>query len=108
MTFFELEKRSAKEVAPGVRIRTHWGDRMLISVVDLDPEALVPDHSHPNEQAGVMLSGELSMTINGETRELAPGDAYLIPGGMRHAALAGAKGARVFDVFSPVREDYMY
>ncbi len=108
MYFFEAENRETKEIAPGVRIRTHWGDKMLISDVLLGPEAVVPIHSHVYEQAGVMLSGELTMIIGEEERPLKPGDSYLIPGHVEHSAIAGVEGARVLDIFSPVREDYRY
>jgi quercetin dioxygenase-like cupin family protein len=108
MHFFDLEQRAPKEVAPGVHIRTHWADKMLMSVVDLDPDAVVPNHQHPHEQAGVMLTGEMTLTIQEEVRLLRPGDSYLIPGGVEHSARAGVGGARVIDIFSPVREEYKY
>ncbi len=108
MYFLDPERRESKEVLPGVRIKTFWQDRMLISLVDLDARAVVPDHSHPEEQCGVMLAGEMELEIAGETRVLKPGDAYHIPGNVRHRARAAASGARVMDVFSPVRESYKY
>ena len=89
MYFCDVENREPKEVAPGIRIRTFW-----------------PEHDHPHEQGGVMLGGELIFTIGGETRTCTAGDSYLIPGGVRHSAIAGPNGAQVMDVFSPVREEY--
>lgn len=108
MAFLDVANRERKEMAPGVFIRTFWGERMLMSLVDLEPEAVVPTHSHPHEQAGVMLEGEMTLTVAGESRRLRPGDCYLIPGGVEHSAVAGPQGAQVLDVFSPVREDYKY
>lgn len=106
--FCDVENREAKEVAPGVRIRTFWAEQMLLSVVDLDARAVVPPHSHPHEQAGTVLNGRLQMTIADETRWLEVGDTYLIPGGVEHMAAAGDDSVRVLDVFSPVREAYQY
>ena len=97
--FRDLENKETKEIAPGVRLRSFWGDRMLAAVVDLDPQAVVPMHSHPHEQAGTVLSGALELTIDGETRWLAPGD-------VEHGAQTGDAPTRVLDVFSPVREEY--
>ena len=108
MYFCDLENREAKEVVPGVRIRTFWQSQMLLSMVDLDPKAIVPMHSHPHEQCGTVLSGQMDLTIAGETRRLQPGDAYIIPGGVEHMAVAGDTPTQVLDVFSPVREDYQY
>lgn len=108
MHFFDIDKREAKEIAPGVHIRTTWGERMLLSVVDLSPGAAVPNHSHAHEQVGAVLTGEMTLTIDGETRLLKPGDSYVIPGGLQHSATVGPDGAHVIDVFSPVREEYKY
>jgi quercetin dioxygenase-like cupin family protein len=109
MQFFcDLENREAKEIAPGVHIRTFWGDKILLSVVDLAANAVVPAHSHPHEQAGTAISGEFELTIGGETRWLKPGDTYIIPGGVEHGARTGDAPVQILDIFSPVRQDYQY
>ena len=106
--FCDVEDREIKEIAPGIRIRTFWGDQMLISIADLDANATLPTHSHPHEQAGTVISGELELTIGGETHRLKPGRPFIIPGGVEHSGRAGDTPARVMDVFSPVRQDYQY
>jgi len=106
--FCDLENREAKEIVPGVRIRTFWKDRMLLSMVDLDADAVVPMHSHPQEQCGAVVSGKFELTIDGDTRWLDPGEAYMIPGGVEHGGRTGDAPAKILDVFSPVREDYQY
>ena len=106
--FCDLENREAKEVVPGVRIRTFWGSEVLLSIADLDADVTMPVHSHPHEQAGTVLSGELELTIEGESRLIRPGDTFIIPGGVEHGAKTGDIPTRVLDVFSPVREDYQY
>jgi quercetin dioxygenase-like cupin family protein len=108
MYFNELDTRESKDIAPGIHMRTFWGDKMLISVVDIERGATVPTHSHPHEQCGTVISGQMALTIAGETRLLEPGDSYIIPGGVEHSATSGDGPARVIDVFSPVREEYQY
>ncbi len=108
MYFPDLEGRPAKELAPGVQARTFWGDKMLMAVVDLAPGAVVPPHHHPHEQSGVVIAGEVEFTIGGETKVLRAGDAYLIPGDVPHGVTTGPAGAKVMDIFSPVREEYKY
>lgn len=105
---FNPAERAPKELAPGVVARTFWGERMLMAVVDLDPGAVVPLHSHPHEQCGIVLAGRLELTVAGESRWLEPGEVYVIPGGVEHSARAGEAPTRVLDVFSPVREEYKY
>ena len=106
--FCDVENREPKELVPGVRIRSFWGEQMLSSVTDLDAHAVVPNHAHPHEQIGTVISGKLELTIAGETRWVGPGMVYLIPGGVEHGGRAGEEPCRVLDVFSPVREDYQY
>ncbi|MSQ33574.1 MAG: cupin domain-containing protein [Dehalococcoidia bacterium] len=108
MYFHDPATRPHKELLPGVRIRTFWGDKVLLSLVDLAPHAEVPTHTHPHEQAGTVLEGEAEMTVGGETRHLRPGDIYIVPGNVVHAVKNGAREARFLDVFSPVREEYKY
>lgn len=97
--------RDSKELAPGVRARTFWGDNLMLAVVAFDPRAEVPLHKHPHEQAGTVLSGEVEFTIAGETQLLRRGDIYLIPSNVEHSAKAGPGPAEVLDIFNPVRED---
>jgi quercetin dioxygenase-like cupin family protein len=106
--FCDLESREAREIAPGIRIRTFWGDQMLLSIADLDANAMLPAHSHPHEQAGTVISGELELTVGGETRRLKAGEPFIIPGGVEHSGRVGDIATRVMDIFSPVRQDYQY
>jgi quercetin dioxygenase-like cupin family protein len=108
MYFCDVEQRESREIVPGVHIRTFWGDQMLLSVVDLEVGAVVPSHSHPHEQCGTVISGEMALTIASETRVLKPGDTYIIPGDVEHSATTNNAPARVLDIFSPVRKEYQY
>ena len=67
----------------------------------------VPDHAHPHEQMGLLISGQLEFTIGGTTRVLVPGDRWRIPGGVSHRVRAVGGPAVALDVFHPIREDYL-
>jgi quercetin dioxygenase-like cupin family protein len=108
MHFYDIQSLQPHELVAGIHARTAWGEHMLCSVVDLQPGSVLPVHSHPHEQVGVVLEGELEMTIAGETRLLQPGTLYIIPGDVEHSARVGERAARVLDVFSPVREEYKF
>lgn len=109
MSYFQdAANREAKELAPGARIRTFWGDNMLLSLVEIDAHSEVPLHTHPHEQGGILVSGELEMGIGGEVKTLQPGDMYLIPGNIPHYAKCNETPALALDVFSPVREEFQY
>ena len=108
MYFYDAKERAAKELAPGARTRTFWGDNMLLSIVEIDPNSEVPNHTHPHEQGGIMLEGEIEMNIAGESRTLKQGDVYIIPGNVEHWVKSGSAPAKVLDIFSPVREEFKY
>ena len=91
----------------GVHIRTAACDRMMISVVDLEPKSVVEEHAHPHEQVGILLEGRVAFTIGGETKTLQPGDMWRIPGGVRHKVVVLEGPAKAVDIFTPIREDYL-
>ena len=105
--FLTLADCSRHQIFPGVRIHTAAGDRMMLSVVDFEPHAVVEAHSHAHEQMGILLEGELTFTIGGETQRITPGQMWRIPGGVEHRVVAGDQPAKAIDVFHPVREDYL-
>lgn len=96
------------QLVPGARTRTFWGEQMLLSLVEVDANSEVPLHTHPHEQGGIIVEGELEMGIGGEVKLLKVGDMYIIPGNVEHYAKAYAAKAVALDVFSPVREEFQY
>jgi len=89
-----------------VRARRVQGERITLAVVELEPDAVVPEHVHANEQLGVCLEGSGTFTIDGETREIRPGTTWRILGNLPHDLVVGPEGAVVIDVFTPVRDDW--
>jgi quercetin dioxygenase-like cupin family protein len=91
---------------PGVVARAVHGAELTMALVELEPGTAVAEHHHINEQAGFVVRGTFTFTIDGETRELRPGDSYVIPADVPHSGQAGPAGAVVVDVFSPPRRDW--
>jgi quercetin dioxygenase-like cupin family protein len=108
MYYHDPAERETKALAPGVLARTFWGEEMLAAVVDLDANTHLPRHSHPHEQLGIVIAGQMKLSIADESKTLKPGDVYLIPGGVEHEAHTFDQPVKVMDVFSPVREEYKY
>lgn len=106
MPFIDLNSMSPAQIFPGVNIRSPYGENLMLSVVDLEPGSEVTLHSHPHEQAGVLLEGQMELTIGEETRVLEPGELYIIPPDTPHRAAPVGGSARALDIFSPIREDY--
>ena len=105
--YFLTERDAARhDIFPGVCIHTVWGSGLMLSVVHMEPRALVAEHHHPHEQMGMVLEGTAEFTVGGECRVLGPGDMYRIPGNVRHKVVALGDPVRALDVFYPPREDY--
>jgi mannose-6-phosphate isomerase-like protein (cupin superfamily) len=107
MPFFDIPATAPQSLAPGITIRTAWGDRIMLSFLDFEHEgAAVPLHHHQHEQMGMGLTGEFRLVIAGEERIIRAGDVYLIPSDVEHSATAVGGPARALDIFSPPREEY--
>ena len=89
-----------------VQARRVEGDRITLAIVELAPNAVVPEHRHANEQLGMVISGQMHFTVDGETRDLGPGGTWRILGDRPHDVVAGPEGAVVIDVFTPIRSDW--
>lgn len=95
------------DMLPGIRRRTlSYGESTMMTEFRLRGGAVLPVHDHPHEQTGYLVTGRLRLTVDEETRDLAPGDSWSIPGGVAHGAVALADTVAV-EVFSPVREDFL-
>src|SRR5256885_11679817 len=108
MSYFVSRKDSSHhEIFPGVHIFTTAGNQMMLSLVEFEPRAVVQPHSHPHEQMGMLLAGELTFTIGGQTRTLKPGEMWRIPGGAGHSAVAGDHTVKGLDVITHNQGDYL-
>ncbi len=96
----------AHTIVPGVQIRTCAADKMMLSVVEIAPHAVVEEHFHSHEQVGMVLQGRAVFVVGGEEKTLKAGDLYRIPGGVRHKVKALDELVRALDVFNPPRDDY--
>ena len=104
--FEDLADISPHALWKGVRARVAGGERVTFSVLELDPDTVVPEHAHHNEQIGVLAAGSLRFRIGDEEQELRPGATWCIPPNVPHAVQAGPEGASVVEVFAPARDDW--
>ncbi len=90
----------------GVNARIVCGDRAMISVVRLAPNAKNAFHHHPEEQWGFLLEGSCVRLQGTEEVAMKPGDFWHTPATVPHGMTAGPEGALVVDVFTPPRSEY--
>lgn len=106
MYFYDRNNMRKKELVPGTTANLAWGEKIMLSLVEIGPGSVVPMHSHPHEQAGMVVEGEFDFVIGTERKRVRPGDMYIIPGGVQHSAIGLDEKALVLDIFSPPRDDY--
>lgn len=58
------------------------------------PNAQYEDHTHPRETAHLVLSGELTLTMNGKTNTYRAGERCDVPAEAVHSAKMGPRGCR--------------
>jgi len=101
MTFFPdiiTRHPSADIPIDGVDSRLIQTGRQQFIFMEFDQDIEVPEHSH-NAQWGVVLDGEMELTIAGQPRILRKGDTYYIDKNVRHSAKIkkGYKDLTLFD-----------
>ncbi len=105
MAFYDLNNVEYKLKREGVHVKVVPGERcqMIRARLDVGFES---DHSHPEEQMGLVLSGEIRLTIAGQTRKCRAGEGYHIPMNVRHSFIVlSSPYAEILDIFSPPKEE---
>ena len=104
--FFDVDEINSKQIMDGVRIRVAYGEKVMMSYVNIDANTVIAEHSHPHEQMGMFLEGEAEFTIGDKKRVVKPGMAYLVPSNVKHKVVTSDKPVLALDIFSPTREEY--
>ncbi len=85
---------------PGVRGRISQAPNHQIIFMEIDAIGEVAPHRH-GEQWGIVVEGEMRLSIGGHTQIYRAGDSYHIPANVEHAATFLTR-VRVIDVFADV------
>ena len=107
---------------PGVNAKIYWGTGTMAGILQLEPNAKIPEEVLPSEQFLFVLEGSVDQVINGSPvtmisrkREEPDGthsatpriDFVYLEKGSKSAIKAGPSGAKLLAVYSPVRLDYL-
>ena len=82
------------------------GENATISQLLLKKGAVVPRHSHLNEQYSWIISGALKFVFDDREILVGEGEILLIPANVAHSAVALEDTVDV-DIFAPRREDWI-
>lgn len=117
-----LDKLDSIDLHPGVKATVFWGTGTMVSIIQLAPDAKIPEEELPAERFVFVLEGSVDQLINGspvtlisEKREEPDGthsgtprtDFVYLEKGTKNAVTAGEAGAKLLEVYSPFRLDYL-
>ena len=107
MPFIKEDQVSKLELFPKAFSGIVAGEKIMLSFLDLEEGCEIPEHSHPHEQAGIVLEGVFRFRIGTEEQTTGPGDTFIVPPDVVHSGEVLEGPVKVIDIFSPPREDYI-
>jgi quercetin dioxygenase-like cupin family protein len=102
--FVRVAELEPLTVIPGLEFRPVTTDSVMTNFVRFEPDAVAPAHHHDEQQIAIILAGELTFTVGGETRVMHAGECVVIPPKVEHGGFAGPEGCTALDVFTPPRD----
>jgi quercetin dioxygenase-like cupin family protein len=109
VSHFVWEDMPWEKVTDTIKRRLVTGQRMMLAQVWLDKGAIVPQHSHENEQLTYIVGGALRFWIGEDQSQeidVRAGEVLHIPSNVPHKAEALEDTLDV-DIFSPPRQDWL-
>ena len=109
VTHHRWEDIPKETLSEGLARRLITGERMMLAHVYLRQGAVVPLHSHENEQLTYILEGGLRFWIGADEAQVVDvlaGEVLHIPSNVPHKAEALVDTLDV-DIFSPPRQDWL-
>jgi len=107
MSYFTIDQLEVKQPVDGVEIQIISGEKMMMVFFRMQPGAALPEHTHPHEQMGTVLEGELELVIDSQKKIVGPGEAYHIASNVIHSGRCLDRPTKVLEMFSPPREDFL-
>jgi quercetin dioxygenase-like cupin family protein len=80
--------------------------QLMCCEVRLKGGVTVPEHDHQHQQATYLISGRLRADVDGEVREIGPGDSLFLDENVPHSILA-LEDSLILDIFTPRRDDFL-
>ena len=117
-----LDSLAGTELYAGVKANIFWGTGIMVATLQLEPNAKIDEEELPADKFVFILEGSVDQLVNGsmvnmigQKREEPDGihsatprtDFVYLEKGAKTAVTAGAFGATLLELYSPVRLDYL-
>jgi quercetin dioxygenase-like cupin family protein len=93
--------------AAGIHRQMVVGDQLMICRLRFDPFVVTAVHTHPHEQMTIVERGKVRFFIEHEERIAKAGDVLHFPSNVEHGATMLEEEVVLFDIFTPLREDFL-
>ena len=98
MTFWDLKTLKLDEFRPGIRSKVESGQNLTMAAMEIAPDKEGIAHDHPFDQCGVVIEGEIEMSMGEEKKLLKPMETYFIPAGVKHNWRTITLPAKILDI----------
>lgn len=86
---------------PGLEARVVDDGEVQVALFTFSAAGTVPEHTHADKW-GVVVSGQMELTVDDSTRTVSPGQTYFVPAGVAHGASVEA-GSQIIEIFAEQR-----
>jgi quercetin dioxygenase-like cupin family protein len=96
--FWNLKALKLDEFRPGIRSKIETGANLTMALMEIAPDKEGTAHSHPFDQCGIVVEGEIEISMGEEKKLLRPLETYFIPAGLSHNWKTKTLTAKILDV----------
>ena len=98
MRFWDLKTLKLDEFRPGIWSKVESGTNLTMAFMEIAPNKEGTTHDHLFDQCGVVIEGEIEMSVGEERKLLRPMETYFIPAGVKHNWMTIALSAKILDI----------
>ena len=98
MGFWDLKTLKLDEFRPGIWSKMESGTNLTMAFMEIAPNKEGSAHAHPFDQCGVVLEGEIEMSIEEEKKLMRSMETYFFPAGIKHSWKTSVLSAKILDI----------
>jgi quercetin dioxygenase-like cupin family protein len=98
MGFWDLKTLRLDEFRPGIRSKLESGSNLTMAFMEIAPNKEGAAHDHPFDQCGIVIEGEIEMSMGEEKKLLKPMETYFIQTGVKHNWKTTGLPAKILDI----------
>ena len=98
MGFWNLKTLKLDEFRSGIWSKVESGPNLTMAIMEIAPNKEGAAHDHPFDQCGIVIEGEIEMSVGEEQKLLRPMETYFIPAGVKHNWKTMSLAAKILDI----------